>query len=107
MRPMTLPSLSPEARAEALQKALRARRERAGLMAALKSGELTLPAVLARTDDVVGKTPVHQLLRALPGIGTVRAQRLMTELNVPARRKVRGLGPRQRERLVALLPARD
>ncbi|MGW2657203.1 integration host factor, actinobacterial type [Streptomyces sp. NPDC001478] len=102
---MTLPSLSPEARAEALQKALQTRRERAGVLAALKSGDLALAAVLERTDNVVGKTPVQQLLRALPGIGTVRAQQLMTELKVPARRKVRGLGPRQRERLIGLFAA--
>ncbi|HWU09641.1 MAG TPA: integration host factor, actinobacterial type [Streptomyces sp.] len=102
---MPLPVLSPEARAEALQKALRARRERADVLGALKSGEVTLAAVLQRTDDVVCKTPVQQLLRALPGIGTVRAQQLMSELNIPARRKVRGLGPRQRERLIRLFPA--
>lgn len=105
MRPMALPALSREARAEALQKALWTRRERAGVLAALKSGELALGAVLDRTDDVVGKTPVQQLLRALPGIGEVRAQQLMSELRVPARRRVRGLGPRQRERLIGLFPA--
>ncbi|MGX5186278.1 integration host factor, actinobacterial type [Streptomyces avermitilis] len=102
---MALPALSPEARAEALQKALRTRRERADVLAALKSGELALEAVLSRADDVVGKTSVQQLLRALPSIGTVRAQQLMTELKVPARRKVRGLGPRQRARLLELFPA--
>jgi DNA uptake protein ComE-like DNA-binding protein len=102
---MALPALSPEARAEALQKAVRTRRERADVLAGLKSGELVLAAVLERTDDVVGKTPVQQLLRALPGIGAVRAQQLMAELHVPAGRRVRGLGPRQREKLIGLFPA--
>ncbi|MGW2787751.1 integration host factor, actinobacterial type [Streptomyces populi] len=96
---MSLPQLSSEARAEALEKALVVRRERAELLGALKAGKISLPTVLAREDDVVAKTLVRRLLESLPGIGKVRARQLMTELGIAETRKVQGLGARQRERL--------
>lgn len=102
---MALPQLSAEARLEALQKAAVARRERSELLGALKAGTLALPDVLAREDDVTGKTPVRRLLEALPGIGKVRAERIMTDLGIAESRRVKGLGPRQREALLELLPA--
>ena len=45
---MALPNLTPEQRAEALEKATRARRRRAEVKSALKSREMTLSAVLER-----------------------------------------------------------
>jgi hypothetical protein len=96
---MALPELTPEARAEALDKALSARRERAELLGALKAGDISLPALLERDDDVIAKTLVRRLLESLPGIGKVRAHQLLVELGIAETRKVQGLGARQRERL--------
>ena len=101
-----LPPLTPAQRAEALQKAAAARRERAEVMASLKNGRLTLKDVLDRDDDpVVGKTPVRRLLEALPGIGKIRAGQLMNDLGVSDRRRVRGLGAVQRAKLLDLFDA--
>lgn len=44
--------------------------------------------------------PVVQLIRALPGIGTVQAQSLMERLGISVRRHVRGLGPNRRAALL-------
>ncbi|MFC8257541.1 hypothetical protein ACWEAF_32220 [Streptomyces sp. NPDC005071] len=41
-----------------------------------------------------------QKLRALPGIGTVRADDLRKRLDIAETRRLRGLGPRQRAGLV-------
>ncbi len=98
---MALPTLTPEQRQQALQKAGIARKKRAELKAELKSGKKTLKDVLARSDDdIVGKMKVSSVLESLPGVGKVRATKLMEELDISASRRVRGLGARQREQLL-------
>ncbi|MEV8426558.1 integration host factor, actinobacterial type [Streptomyces niveus] len=104
---MALPPLTLSQRAAALEKALSVRRERADLMTALKSGDLTLPALLAREDDVVGKLRVRRLLESLPGIGSIRAGQLLTDLEISERRRVQGLGAKQRARLLTLFRTTD
>ena len=66
---MALPPLTPDQRAAALEKAARARKERAEVKARLKKAELTLSQVLkdGQTDDILGKMKVSALLEAVPG----------------------------------------
>ena len=67
----------------------------------LKSGKRTLGDVLIRsTEDTVGKMKVSAVLESLPGVGKVRAQKLMEELDISASRRVRGLGAKQRAQLL-------
>jgi len=96
------PALSPEQRAAALQKAAAARTARAELKEKLKMGSLSLKDCLGRadTDDVVGKLKVVSLLESLPGVGKVKARRLMEEIGISDTRRVRGLGPQQRQALL-------
>ncbi len=98
---MPLPELSPEQRAEALQKAAAARRARADLKDRLKRQELTVADVLraGETDTVVGKMRVSAVLEALPGLGKARAQKIMERLEISPTRRVRGLGANQRKAL--------
>lgn len=99
---MPLPQLSDEQRKAALVKAADARRKRAALKAQLKSGKLSLAQLLAKSaDDTVGKMKVATVLESLPGVGKVRAGRLMERLEISATRRVRGLGSKQREALLA------
>ena len=105
--PMALPALTPSQRAEALEKALAVRRERADLMAALKSGALPLPDLLAREDDIVGRLRVRRVLESLPGIGTIRAGQLLTDLEISEKRRIQGLGAKQRARLLTLFRTTD
>jgi len=98
---MALPTLTPEQRAQALEKAAEARKKRAELKQQLKSGNVTLGDVLQRSgDDIVGKMKVANVLESLPGVGKVRAQKIMEELDISASRRVRGLGAKQREQLL-------
>jgi S13-like protein len=100
-RGMALPTLTPEQRQQALAKAAEARKKRAELKGELKSGKKTLKDVLERSgDDTVGKMKVSNVLESLPGVGKVRAQKLMEELDISASRRVRGLGAKQREQLL-------
>jgi hypothetical protein len=100
-RVMALPTLTPEQRTQALAKAAEARKKRAEIKGELKSGKLQLKDVLSRSgDDIVGKMKVSNVLESLPGVGKVRAQKLMEELDISASRRVRGLGAKQREQLL-------
>jgi len=103
------PSLSPEQRQAALAKAAAARRQRAELKEKLKMGSLTLRELLAQaeSDDVVGKMKVLAVLESLPGLGKVKARRLMEEVGISETRRVQGLGANQRQALFEKIPARS
>lgn len=104
---MALPPLTAEARADALKKAAAVRKERSTLLTRVKSGEVSLKDVLTREDAVVARMPVRRLLEALPGIGPIRAAQLQSDLRLSEGRRVKGLGSRQKERLLALFPSQD
>ena len=99
---MPLPSLSPEQRAAALEKAAEVRKARAELKDQLKSGKADLATILRRAeaDDVVGKLKVRDVLQAMPGIGKIRAQQIMEKLKIADSRRLRGLGEQQRKALL-------
>jgi len=99
---MPLPVLTDEQRKQALEKAAEARRRRAELKSELKSGNRTLRDVLAdQGSDTVGKMKVSSVLESLPGVGKVRARKIMERLDISASRRIRGLGAKQRESLLA------
>jgi hypothetical protein len=99
---VALPQLTDEQRAAALEKAAAARRLRAELKDRLKRGGTNLKQVLkdAETNEVLGKMKVSALLEALPKVGKVKAQEIMTELEIAPTRRLRGLGDRQRKALL-------
>lgn len=99
---MPLPILTPEQRAAALEKAALARRERAEVKNRLKNSQGDLGDVIreGQENDVVGKMKVSALLEALPGVGKVRAQKVMEEIGISETRRVRGLGANQISALI-------
>jgi signal recognition particle GTPase len=96
------PQLSPEQRRAALEKAAKARQKRAEVKEQLKTGRLTLAQLFAQgdVDEMLGKLKVVSMLESLPGVGKVRARRLMEELDISESRRLRGLGDNQRQRLL-------
>ncbi|MDR0308585.1 MAG: integration host factor [Coriobacteriales bacterium] len=101
---MPLPQLSPEARAEALEKAKLARSARAALRAQIKSGEKKIADVLVEKDNpVIDKIKVLNLIESLPGYGKAKALKLLDELGISETRRVKGLGEKQRAALIERL----
>jgi hypothetical protein len=101
------PQLSPDQRQAALDKAAAARRQRAELKDKLKMGSLSLKELFDQSerDEVVGKMKVLVVLESLPGVGKVRARRIMEEVDISEARRVRGLGEQQRKSLLKLFPS--
>jgi hypothetical protein len=96
------PALSPEQRQAALEKAAAARRQRAELKEKLKMGSISFRELLdqGERDDVVGKMKVLAVLESLPGLGKVKARRLMESVGISEARRIQGLGANQRDSLL-------
>lgn len=109
---MALPPLTPQQRQDALEKAARARRERAAVKNRLKHSGASLSHVLHEgqldTDAgrIVGKMKVTALLESMPGVGRVKARQLMQRLSISESRRVRGLGGNQIAALEREFPSR-
>ncbi len=102
------PALSPEDRSAALAKAAAARRQRAELKEKLKMGSTTLKELLAKSDsdEIIGKMKVLSVLESLPGVGKVKARRLMEQFGISETRRVQGLGDQQRRKLLESFSSR-
>ena len=96
------PELTPEQRQAALEKAAAARKQRAEIKERLKAGALSLEQLFKEGDDdeTLAKLKVVSVLESMPGVGKVRARRLMEELEISESRRLRGLGRNQREGLL-------
>jgi len=97
------PSLTPQQRQDALAKAAEARRVRAEVKMRLKLGTLTLAQLFEQSDgdEVLAKLKVVSVLESLPGVGKVRARKIMEQLDIAESRRLRGVGARQRAALLA------
>lgn len=104
---MALPTLTPEARAAALEKAAEARVRRSDIRRRLKNRETTIAAVIAEfeesggEDTVLARTRVIDLLKSVPGLGPVRAAEAMDAAGIAPNRRLGGLGEHQRAELVS------
>lgn len=100
------PTLTPEQRQQALEKAAAARRQRAEVKDKLKIGSLSLAELFEQADlkdetaQMLAKLKVVSVLESLPGVGKVRARNLMKELEISESRRLRGLGTNQRKALL-------
>lgn len=100
---MPVPPLTAEQRRLALAKAAVARRERAEAKRRLKHDGADIREIMAAaaSNDAIAKMKVVTLIESMPGIGRVKAGRIMDELGIAPSRRVRGLGEHQAAALVA------
>lgn len=93
--------LNDEQRRTAVSRAAEARRIRLQVGQDLKAGRVALLDVVRRgaTEDAVGGMRLSVLLDWLPGFGPVAVARALAELGTDGRRRLRGLGVRQRAAL--------
>jgi guanylate kinase len=70
---------------------------RAEVKAKVKVGEISVKEVLdlAKSDPVIAKMRISELLESLPGVGKIRAISLMDRLGISPTRRIQGLGVHQ------------
>lgn len=97
------PQLTDEQRRAALEKAAEARRVRAEVKELLKTGSLRISDLFQRaeSEEFIAGLKVESLIAAMPGTGKIKAKRLMESLGIAENRRIRGLGDRQKEALIA------
>ena len=100
---MQPPQLTDEQRKAALAKAGEARRARAEVKELLKTGSLRLSELVERaeTDDILAGLKVERVIASMPGTGKIKAKRMMETLGIADNRRLRGLGDKQKEALLA------
>ncbi|HEY6629624.1 MAG TPA: integration host factor, actinobacterial type [Acidimicrobiia bacterium] len=100
---MQPPQLTDEQRKAALVKAAEARRARAEVKELLKTGSLRLSELVERaeTDDILAGLKVERVIASMPGTGKIKAKRMMETLGIADNRRLRGLGDKQKEALLA------
>lgn len=101
---MAAPTMTPEQRAAALEKARIVRAKRSEITNKISMG-LTKPTdVLKKVDDpVIGRMKVKSFISAIPGYGKVKTEKTMEELGIPADRRLQGLGSKQMQNLIEKL----
>ena len=101
---MAAPTMTPEQRAAALEKARVVRAQRSEITKKLSMGIMSPEKALKKADDpVIGRMKVKSFINALPGFGKVKTEKLMEELGIPEGRRIKGLGSKQMENLKAAL----
>jgi hypothetical protein len=95
-----IPMPTEEQRRAALVLSARTRAERAELKRDMKAGKVTLAEAL--DDPRAQRIPIRQLLMSLPGIGSVKADLIMRVAGIAPSRRVKGVGIRQRQRLIEI-----
>ena len=96
MAKQKLPELTAEQRKAALEKAARVRKERAEIKKKIKAGQLKVSDILKRaSDEIYGKMTVKSVIESVPGVGKLRAAKIMEEIGISESRRVKGLGPKQ------------
>ena len=100
---MPLPTMTPEQMEDMRRKGAKSRAAKSAALAEIKARTLPVADVLAGQEPRLHKAKVRRVLLAVPGIGPAAADRLMKDVGISGTRLVRGLTPRQRNDLTALL----
>lgn len=97
------PRLTEEQRKQALARAAEARRVRAEAKELLKTGSMTLAELFEKAgeDELIAGLKVESLIASMPGTGKIKAKRLMESIGIAENRRIRGLGDKQKEALLA------
>lgn len=88
---------------DALRRANEIRVRRAQLKADLKSGRVSIDALLREPPDYVQTAKLFDMLLAVPRFGRVKVNKLLTKCRIAPSKTIGGLSQRQRDELIELL----
>ncbi|MEI8066446.1 MAG: guanylate kinase [Actinomycetes bacterium] len=95
MNSQSPPLRSAEDQARARQAAVVARRDRADVKAALANGQVSFFSALWDPKPSIQRMKVLELLKAVPGVGAIRADAIMGRAGISLSRRIGGLGKHQ------------
>lgn len=99
----TTPERSQSQRMRALKRANQIRSSRARLKRDLKRGNKSIDRLLFNCPDYIKTAKVFDLLVAVPKLGRVKVNRILTQCRISPSKTVGGLSERQRAELVSYL----
>jgi hypothetical protein len=97
------PAQSHAQRMNALEKANRIRHQRAQVKRDLRRGTLKIVPLLVDPPECVLSAVLSELLLAVPGLGKVRVNRVLSRCRISTSKRVGGLSDRQRNELLEAL----
>ncbi len=103
LAPAAAPERSLNQRMDALARANQIRTRRAQLKRDLKSGRLSIQALLQDPPEYVETAKVFDMLLAVPKYGRVKVNKILALCRISPSKTIGGLSERQRSELVSLL----
>ncbi len=100
---MTAPDRSLAQRLDALERANATRTARAKLKRDLKAQRVSLADTVLSPPPLIAGAHIFDLLLAVPKLGRVKANRILTQCRIAPSKTIGGLSQRQREDLVRWL----
>ncbi|HEX3911063.1 MAG TPA: integration host factor, actinobacterial type [Solirubrobacteraceae bacterium] len=97
------PERSLNQRMDALARANQIRIKRAQLKRDLKSGRLSIHALLLNPPEYVETAKVFDMLLAVPKYGRVKVNKILAHCRIAPSKTIGGLSERQRSELISLL----
>ena len=98
-----VPQKTSEQRSAALVRANAVRSARRQLKEDLQHGQADLLPLIEDPPSYLGAARVSDLVRALPGYGPVKVEKLLVACRISPSKTMAGLTPRQREELIVAL----
>jgi hypothetical protein len=99
----SVPERTMDQRMKALQKANDIRSQRAQLKRDLKAGKKKIETLLLDPPEYVLSAKTFDMLLAVPKLGRVKANRILTQCRISPSKTIGGLSERQRRELVQQL----
>lgn len=100
---MPVPFLTDEEKKSALESAREIRKKRSEIKKGLKSCSIILKELLEENNKyfmIAMEMRIQDLMRSLPGFGDIRVSKVLGELKISPRKKFKGLGHKQKSRLL-------
>ncbi len=88
---------------EALKRANKIRSSRAMMKRDLKSGDQIIGRLLLNPPEYIKTAKVSDLLQAVPKLGRVKVNRILTQCRISPSKTIGGLSERQRAELISYL----
>jgi hypothetical protein len=101
--PTSVPERTTDQRMKALRKANDIRSQRAKLKRDLKAGKRKIETLLLDPPEYVLSAKTFDMLLAVPKLGRVKANRILSQCRISPSKTIGGLSERQRGELVAHL----